>query len=176
MKYNPFTKKSHKKLNHKRNIIWFKPSFSKNISTNVVKYFSKLHDKQFPPNHCFHIFNKSSIKVSYSRRKKTKTIINKHDKNIPETKPSITTSPCNYRKKKVCSWNWQCKIVKVVYKSTLTSNKPNYKEKKYFGNAEESFKGRLFKHSLSFRNKIFKKVQNFLRNSGKSRWRFAPRK
>ena len=44
----------------------------------------------------------------------------------------------------------------VVYKSTLSSNQPNYKEKKYFGIAEESFKGRLYNHNLSFRNEFYK--------------------
>ena len=44
----------------------------------------------------------------------------------------------------------------VVYKSTLSSNQPNYKEKKYFGIVEESFKGRLYKHNLCFRNEFYK--------------------
>ena len=35
-------------------------------------------------------------------------------------------------------------------------NQPTYKEKKYFGIAEESFKGRLYNHNLSFRNDLYK--------------------
>ena len=37
----------------------------------------------------------------------------------------------------------------VVYESILTSNQQNYKDKKYFAIAEESFKGRLYNHNLS---------------------------
>ena len=44
----------------------------------------------------------------------------------------------------------------VLYGSTLSSNQPYYKEKKYFGIAEESFKGCLCNHNLSFRNELYK--------------------
>ena len=49
-----------------------------------------------------------------------------------------------------------CQIEEVVYESTLTSNQQNYKDKKYFGIVEESFKGRLYNHNLSFRNEFYK--------------------
>ena len=85
-----------------------------------------------------------------------KTITNNHNKNILGKKPSIDTSTCNCRKKDDCLLNGQCQIGEVVYKSTLTSNQQNYKDKKYFGIAEESFKGRLYNHNLSFRNEFYK--------------------
>ena len=44
----------------------------------------------------------------------------------------------------------------VVYKVTLSSNQPISNENKYFGIAEESFKGRLYKHNLYFRNDFCK--------------------
>ena len=72
-----------------------------------------------------------------------KTIINNHNKNILGKKPSINTSTCNCRNKEACSLNGQCQIGEVVYEGTLSSNEPNYKGKKYFGIAEESFKGRM---------------------------------
>ena len=81
-----------------------------------------------------------------------KTIINNYNKNILGKKPSINTSTC----KESCPLNEQCQIGEVVYKGILSSNQPNYKEKKHFGNGEESFKGRLYNHNLSFRNKFFK--------------------
>ena len=81
-----------------------------------------------------------------------KTIINNYNKNILGKKPSINTSTC----KESCPLNEQCQIGEVVYKGILSSNQPDYKEKKHFGNGEESFKGRLYNHNLSFRNKFFK--------------------
>ena len=54
--------------------------------------------------------------------------------------PSIDTSICNCRNKEDCPLNGQCQIGEVVYDSTLTGNHQNYKDKKYFGIADESFK------------------------------------
>ena len=85
-----------------------------------------------------------------------KTIITNHNKNILGKKPSINISHCNCRNKEACLLNGQCQIGEVVYESTLSSNQPNYKEKKYFGIAEESFKRPLYNHNLSFRNGLYK--------------------
>ena len=84
-----------------------------------------------------------------------KTIIVNHNKNILEKKPSIDTSTCNCRNKEDCPLYGQCQKREVVYESTVTSNQQNYKDKKYFGIAEESFKGRLYNHNLSFRNEFY---------------------
>ena len=85
-----------------------------------------------------------------------KIIINNHNKNILGKKPSIDTSTCNCRNKEDYPLNGQCQIGEVVYESTLTSNQQNYKDKNYFGIAEESFKGRLCNHNLFFRNEFYK--------------------
>ena len=50
--------------------------------------------------------------------------------------------------------NGQCQIG--IYEGTLSSNQPNYKEKKYFGIAQESFKGRLYNQNLSFISEFYK--------------------
>ena len=85
-----------------------------------------------------------------------KTIITNHNKNILGKKPSINKSLCNCRNKEACPLNGQCQIGEVVYESILASNQPTHKEKKHFGIAEESFKGRLYNHNLSFRNDLYK--------------------
>ena len=41
-------------------------------------------------------------------------------------------------------------------KRSSLRNQPYYKEKKYFGIAEESFQGRLYNHNLSFRHEFYK--------------------
>ena len=85
-----------------------------------------------------------------------KTIINNQNKNILGKKPSTDTSTCNCRNKEDSPLNGQCQIGEVVYESTLTSNQQNYKDKKYFGITEESFKGGLYNHNLSFGNEFYK--------------------
>ena len=69
LKYNP--NKKTKQKNRKRNIIWFNPPYSKNVVTKVGHYLLKLLDKHFPRHHKLHkIFNRNTVKVSYSRTKK----------------------------------------------------------------------------------------------------------
>ena len=119
--------------------------------------FLNLLNKHFPRNHRLKkILNRNSVKISYSCTKTMKTIIKNHNKNILGKKPSMDTSTCNYRNKKDFLLNGQCQIGEIVYESTLTSNQQNYKDKNYFGIEEESFKGRLYNHNLSFRNKFYK--------------------
>ena len=80
LKYNTVNTKTHSKCNHKRNIILFNPPFNRNVSKKIGKYFLNLLDKHFPRNHCLHkIFNRNSIKVSYSCTKNMKTITNNHN-------------------------------------------------------------------------------------------------
>ena len=90
-----------------------------------------------------------------------KTIINNHNKNILGKKPSINKSTCNCQNKEACPLNGQCQTGEAVYEDTLSSNQPNYKEKKYFGIAGESFKGRLYNHNLSLRNEFYKNDTEF---------------
>ena len=176
LKYNPVNIKTHSKCNHERNIIWFNLPFNRNVSKKIGRCFLKLLDKHFPRDHRSHkIFNRNSVKVSYSCTKNMKTIINNHNKNIFGKKPSVDTSTCNCQNKEDYPLNGQYRIGEVVYESTLTNNQQNYKDEKYFGIAEESFKGRLYNQNLSEMNFI-KTTQNDLRNSGKSRWRITPRK
>ena len=88
-----------------------------------------------------------------------KTKISNHNKIILGKKPLINTSTCNRPNKEACTLNAQCQIGVVVYEGTFSCNQPNYKNfKKYFGIAEESFKGRLYNHNLSFTNYFHKNV------------------
>ena len=90
LKYNPANTEIHTKCNHKINIIWFNPPFCRNVTTKIGKYFLNLLDKHFPQNHLLHkIFNRNSVKVSYSFTISMKTIITNHNKNILGKKPSI---------------------------------------------------------------------------------------
>ena len=96
LKYNPVNTKTHRKRNHKRNIIWFNPPFNRNVSTKIGKYFLNLIDQHFLQNHHLHkIFSRNSVKVSYSCTKNIKTIINNFNKNILRKKSLIDISTCN---------------------------------------------------------------------------------
>ena len=49
------------KRNRSRNIIWFNPSFNKNVSTNVAKRFLNLIDQHFPISNNFTQFSTETL-------------------------------------------------------------------------------------------------------------------
>ena len=90
-----------------------------------------------------------------------KIIINNYNRNVVGSKPSMNTSTCNCRNKEACPLNRQCQTGKVIYKVTFPSHRKNYKKKKYFGIAVESFKARPYNRNLSFRDKFSKSDADF---------------
>ena len=85
------------KMNRKRKIIWYSPPFSLNVKTNVGKLFFKILRKNFPKaNPLSKIFNKNTVKISYSCTRNVKFIISSHTKQnlsnmsaIPETNTTV---------------------------------------------------------------------------------------
>ena len=51
LKFEPITRNKKRKNNRSREITWFNPPFSQNVSTNVGAMFLKLIDTCFPPFH-----------------------------------------------------------------------------------------------------------------------------
>ena len=83
------------KRRRQRNIIWFNPPFSKSVKTNIARNFLQLLDKHFPPTSRLHkIFNRNTVKVSYSCMPNVKSVISRHNNHIL-SKP--TTTPPNSR-------------------------------------------------------------------------------
>ena len=70
----------HEKKKRKRNIIWYNPPYSANVKTNN---FFKLLNKHFPRGQKFQkIFNKNTVKLSYSSTKNMASLITKHNRSI----------------------------------------------------------------------------------------------
>ena len=75
--------KENRRKNRKRKIIWFNSLFCRLACINVGKYFLKLVDKHFKHDNKLHkIFNRKTLKISYSCTKNIFQIINSHNKNI----------------------------------------------------------------------------------------------
>ena len=56
---------------------------TKSLKTNIGKYFFRLLNKHFPPGHKFlKIFNKSTLKFSYSCMPNLKAKVDGHNKKI----------------------------------------------------------------------------------------------
>ena len=89
--------------NRKRNIVWFNPSYSKSLKTNISKYFFSPLNKFFPPGHkLYKIFDKNTLKLSYSGMPNLKAKIDAHNKKILENIPPPKTKLCNCLEKETC--------------------------------------------------------------------------
>ena len=88
--YQKHDQKKDNSQQHKRQIIWFNPPYSKNVTTKVGKFFLSLIDKHFPPHHKLHkLFNRNNVKISYSCLPNIKSIINAQNRKILYPSPTI---------------------------------------------------------------------------------------
>ena len=77
----PTTNKEQK--NRKRKRKWFNPPVSRNVKSNIGRIFLHLLSKHFPCNHTMHrIFNRNTIKVSYSCLRNISSITSSNNRNI----------------------------------------------------------------------------------------------
>ena len=148
--------------NRKRNIIWFNPPYSKSVTTNVGSYFLKLLEKHFPKHNKLHkIFNKNTIKVSYSCLPNIKSGVNRHNKKIlrvneiPNDKEPVKT--CSCPKNTECPLDNHCYEKDIQYSAQVTSNLPNYGPKIYKGVCATTWKERFGNHKKSFNNEKYNK-------------------
>ena len=141
----------------RNNILWYNPPFSKSVSTNIGKKFLALVDKCFPQgNNLRKIFNRNTIKISYSCVTNTKRLIDNHNKTQLSTQNGCkneNTKLCNCRVKDTCPLDGKCLQKSVVYQATVQRKDTNIRET-YVGLTENEFKTRYRNHTASFRNNL----------------------
>ena len=157
--YEPATT-TKRKNRQRNNILWYNPPFSKNVSTSIGHRFLALIDKHFPRDHQLRkIFNRNTIKISYSCMNNTKQIIDNHNKRILNSTEhtddtasnTIVNKTCNCRQKNTCPLNGNCLQSSVIYQATVKRNDNNTSET-YIGLTENDFKTRYRNHTASFRH------------------------
>ena len=137
--------------NRKRNIIWFNPPYSKSLKTNIGKYFFRLLNKHFPPGHkLYKIFNKNTLKLSYSCMPNLNAKIDGHNKKILENTPPPKAKLCNCLKKENCPMRGACLTENVLYYARISCDDETCKPKLYKGICETTFKKRYANHKKSF--------------------------
>ena len=135
--------------NRHRDIIWYNPPFSKNVATNIGRTFLKILDEEFPKGHVLHkIFNRNTVKISYSCMTNLKQNIDGHNKSTLRKK-IVPSKTCNCRKPADCPLAGNCLKESVVYQATVATvdNRP---DQTYVGLTENSFKTRFTNHKASF--------------------------
>ena len=134
-----------------RTITWFNPPFNAAVTTNIGKQFLSLINKHFPSNNKYSkIFNRNTVKLSYSCTPNIKSIITSHNKRVTNGQDTATTRPCNC-KKYICPLNGECRNSAVIYKATIETQNAE-KQKEYIGMSETEFKLRFYNHESSFKN------------------------
>ena len=119
--------------------------------TLVKLTFFKLLHKHFPPSHSFHkIFNKKSVKISYSCMRSMSSIIS-HNCSI--LNPPKTSFGCNCQNRSMCPLQNKCVTPNIAYQAGITSNVDD-ERRVYLGLSETPFKDRYRNHVMNFNNEI----------------------
>ena len=115
----------------KRKIIWFNPPYNANVKTKIGQRFLAMIRKHFPHNHKYHsIFNKNTLKLSYSCMENVETIIKRHNAKVLKSGSiPVSEKKCNCRDE--CSMPGNCRSKCIVYKAEVTSE--NTDKKVYYG-------------------------------------------
>ena len=142
------------KRKRQRDIIWFNPTLSKNVQTNIGKEFLNLIENCFPPNHKLRtLFNKNNVRLSCSCSPNIKQIIDGHKKTIlrQNTPPEGKTppKPCNCREPNKCPLKGQCLVKEVVYQATITTAEST---ETYVGLTATEFKTRWRNNQMPFKH------------------------
>ena len=134
----------------------FNPPFSKSVKSNIGKTFLNLIKRRFPKTNKLHkIFDKNTVKVSYSCMSNMWSILSSHNLNV--INPNKTQIyGCNCRIKESCPLQNQCQTPKIIYRANV-ENDINSETKFYFGLTETPFKERFCNHTRDFKHKTYSK-------------------
>ena len=143
-----------KKRQRHRNVIWFTPPFSNLVKTNLGRKFLQLLDTEFPLGHQLRkLFNRKTVKVSYSTLPNMEQIISSHNKKVlnkSQNQPRSEERTCNCRKDRrdECPLGQKCLQSSVIYEAQISTSSQVYS---YIGLAGNTFKERYYGHTSSFR-------------------------
>ena len=119
--------------------------FLKPLKLTLKNHSFRVVDKHFSKSHLLYkIFNRNTIKVSYSYMNNVSQVIKQHNKNVSNKKEK-ETNPCNCRNKSECHLNGNCKAQNFIYKCTVSATQP-FKQRVYLRIAEGKWKQRLYNH------------------------------
>ena len=98
------------------------------------------------------MFNRNTVKVSYSCTPNVASLTKSHNKKLTNAETKQTKN-CKCRKKEECPSEGKCRSKDIIYKCVLTAI--GHPRKVYSGTAEGDcdFKERYCNHKKSFRNR-----------------------
>jgi len=143
-----------RKRDRSRKITWFNPPYSQNVSTNVGEKFLNLIDRHFPKGSRLHkVFNRGTVKVSYSCMPNVASIINEHNTRVRDSDQArnVPQRQCNCRRPSECPLNGECLTSEVVYQATVETD-DGEAPRTYIGASGTALKQRLANHQTSFKH------------------------
>ena len=178
--------KENKRKNRKRKIIWFNPPFCRLTKIDIGKYFLKLVDKHFKHgNKLQKIFNRKTLKISYSCTKNIFQIIDSHNKNITKdfqdqinnrnnknnnnnnnNNNNGIKKECNCKPREICPMNGRCNLNNVIYQAIIYPKENITDKKTYIGLASTKWKERFFNHKFTFSHEHLKTTRHYQKISG----------
>ena len=140
---------SRQRRSRTRKIIWFNPSYCKQVKTDIGRSFRRLVRKHFPRQIPLQkIFNTNTIKISYSCTPNMSSIIKSHNAKLLNATVNDEAKPCNCRNKNNCPLSGKCRTPCLTYKAEVVTEQAT---STYFGACEGEFKQRYNNHTKSFR-------------------------
>ena len=138
----PDEKKTKKRQRH-RLILLFNPPFSNHVTTQIGKHFFEILDSSFPKKHPLHkIFNRSTVKLSFSTIRNIRSIVDAHNKKkMSQQEPK--NEPCNCQRSKVCPMD------RVPGGCQAHQDEPTMT---YYGQTKRPFKERWREHRHAIEN------------------------
>ena len=128
------------------------------VKTNVGRRFRAIVEECFPPGHRLRkIFNKNTLKLSYSCMPNVKRKIDQHNHSVLHGKQE-KLKPCsctNYD----CPLDKKCKQSDIVYQASVTAvdnTNQQTSTKTYIGMTALEFPARYANHRLSFRDEKYR--------------------
>ena len=153
LKYQHTPSQPHRnRRQRRRNITWCNPPYNANVQTNVGRKFLHIIETCFPPTHPLHkIFNRHTLKLSYSCMPNVKQHIDSHNRHIlnQNRQDTSTTTNCNCRIRTDCPLDGHCLTSNIVYQATVTRQDTGT-DCTYIGLCTTDFKARYRNHKTSF--------------------------
>ena len=148
--YSTLTTPPKPKREKEPDIIWFNHPFHLQVKSNIGHSFLKLITKIFHKKHPLHkIFNKNTLKISYSCMPNIKNIIDGQNKKLCQNNADAVLNECNCRVKNQCPLQGKCLAKSIIYQAKVTANGST---ETYVGLTEGHFKTRYYNHRTSFNN------------------------
>ena len=114
-----------KKRKRYRQVIWFNPPYSANVKTNIGKRFFGIILKHFPvDSELGKLFNKKTVKLSYSCMPNMMSVISGHNKKILRGDNQAGKVKKDFYCRKglaSCPLGGKCQTKSLVYKAEVTS-------------------------------------------------------